>query len=245
MKNTLARTAFTLATAFLLIHFTTLTAQNTVLGTYALSLNGNNTGSFLTLQQAGAQYQIVIKAPNASDVQANVEVAGETLMGKDENGTVFAIMEYNNNLVLQYGTLYTFVMTKIAATPTTNASQAKPVSQVQTTNSLSPLAAKFKDRQLIYLYTGNGYSTKKRIFLYANGTFVSDSDESYSSNDAYSNFNYAGANQSAGKQRWDVKEQNGAAYLILGSNNYRISYNEKNQLLLNGNRYFNVELSYR
>lgn len=111
--------------------------------------------------------------------------------------------------------------------------------------SVSPLVLEWQQRiqgkQLLYLYTGNGYSEKTTIDLCRSGTFYYAGDGSYTSG-GYAQFSYVGQNANQGI--WKVLTKNGQAVLVLFFNNntiaeYALSKRPAaNEIGLNGKRYF-------
>jgi hypothetical protein len=96
-------------------------------------------------------------------------------------------------------------------------------------------------KRLTYLYTGSGYSEKKVILLCSTGRYERSGDDSYISNDAYSNFSAAGQNGNQGT--WKIISRSNQAFLLLLSDNgstqeYSIVPKTSGQLLLSNKRYF-------
>jgi hypothetical protein len=110
---------------------------------------------------------------------------------------------------------------------------------------LAPVAVEWQQRiqgkQLLYLYTGNGFSEKASIDLCPSGAFYYTGDGSYKSG-GYAQFSYAG--QEANEGIWKVWVKNGQPVLVLFFNNntiaeYALSKRQAgNEIGLNGKRYF-------
>ena len=110
---------------------------------------------------------------------------------------------------------------------------------------LAPVAVEWQQRmqgkQLLYLYTGNGFSEKATIDLCPSGAFYHAGDGSYTSG-GYAQFSYAG--QEANEGIWKVWMKNGQPVLVLFFNNntiaeYALSKRQAgNEIGLNGKRYF-------
>lgn len=109
----------------------------------------------------------------------------------------------------------------------------------------SPLAEQWKqqllNKKLTYLYTGNGFSEKKVLRLCSNGRFTFSSDDSYLSNDAYSNFSAAGSDGSQGS--WKVVARGNQAILRLQADQgtakeYTLAPKASGEIYLNQQRYF-------
>lgn len=97
------------------------------------------------------------------------------------------------------------------------------------------------NKQLLYLYTGNGLSDKITIDLCKNGSFEYYSDSSYMSG-GYSQLSYAGSNSKSGN--WRIISKNTSPVLLLffsgGSiHQYTLAPRETGGgIALNGRRYF-------
>jgi hypothetical protein len=99
------------------------------------------------------------------------------------------------------------------------------------------------NKQLLYLYTGNGMSEKTTIDLCANGRFQYDSNDSYSSGGYFSDqLNYAGSNAESGS--WKVISKNSFPVLMLFYGDGRViehsitARQAGNEINLSGRRYF-------
>lgn len=90
-------------------------------------------------------------------------------------------------------------------------------------------------KHLLYLYTGNGYSERLDLFLYANRAFSTRSDTSSLS------MNGSGATAGGGEGRWSI---NGQGQLVLQYHNgnqqvYQLAPRQaSNEISLNGKRFF-------
>jgi len=97
------------------------------------------------------------------------------------------------------------------------------------------------NKQLLYLYTGNGLSDKITIDLCPNGRFKYQSDGSYTSG-GYAQFSYAGTDANSGS--WKVVSKNTLPVLVLFFNNGEVTEytlanrSAGNEINLNGKRYF-------
>jgi hypothetical protein len=101
---------------------------------------------------------------------------------------------------------------------------------------------KLKGKQLLYLYTGNGYSEKYSYDLCVNNTFVLAGDNVHTSTDYNSNTSLAYA--SSGNGTWKIDSHSGGAVLILTHNDGQIksipitARKASNEVGLNGDRFF-------
>ncbi|NDD30928.1 MAG: hypothetical protein EB084_21945, partial [Proteobacteria bacterium] len=99
----------------------------------------------------------------------------------------------------------------------------------------SGLAAALSGKHLLYLYTGNGYSERKDLYLYRNGQFVYRADASSLS------MNGSGAVAGGSDGQWTVS---GDGQLVLQFNSGSVSRftvtpgNAGNEIKLNGMRVF-------
>lgn len=97
------------------------------------------------------------------------------------------------------------------------------------------IAAALSGKHLLYLYTGNGYSERKDLFLYPNGQFVYRADASSLS------MNGSGAIAGGSDGQWSVSAD---GQLVLQFNDGSVSQftiapgNAGNEILLNGRRVF-------
>ena len=98
-----------------------------------------------------------------------------------------------------------------------------------------PYAAALRGKHLVYLYTGNGYSERKDLYLLASGAFVTRADASSLS------MNGSGVTASNADGTWTVS---GDGRLVLRFNNGNVSSmtiapgKASNEVLLNGMRFF-------
>lgn len=115
-------------------------------------------------------------------------------------------------------------------------------SKPQTSGIAEQWKQKIRGKRLDYYYTGNGLADHYIIHVCSNGSFVYKNDNSYSSNNAYSDFSYAGAGKDAGT--WQVLPRGAQAVLVLRFSDGRVwEYplspgKASNEILLNGKRYF-------
>lgn len=134
----------------------------------------------------------------------------------------------------QYSSEYTTLIKSIA-----NSIQ---FSKPQTSGIAEQWKQKIKGKRLDYYYTGNGMADHYIIHVCSEGTFVYKNDNSYSSNNAYTDFSYASAGNDAGK--WQVIARGAQPVLILRFNDGRVwefpmsAGKAGNEILLNGKRYF-------
>ena len=134
----------------------------------------------------------------------------------------------------QYGTEYTSLIKSVA--------NSVQFSKPQTSSLAEQWKQKIKGKRLDYYYTGNGMADHYIIHICSEGTFVYKNDNSYSSNNAYTDFSYASAGADAGK--WQVVAKGAQPTLILRFNDGRVwEYplspgKAGNEILLNGKRYF-------
>lgn len=134
----------------------------------------------------------------------------------------------------QYGSEYTTLIKSIA--------NSVQFSKPQTSSLAEQWKQKIKGKRLDYYYTGNGLADHYIIHVCSEGTFVYKNDNSYSSNNAYTDFSYASAGADAGK--WQVVAKGAQPTLILRFNDGRVwEYplspgKAGNEILLNGKRYF-------
>lgn len=105
---------------------------------------------------------------------------------------------------------------------------------------------RLNDRQLLFLNTEGGGSTKITLNLYANGSYSYQSSSSYSSG-GYADFSYADQNADNGK--WTVVAKGNGAALQLSSSksghktDYALQSGASDgQVLLNGRKYFLREI---
>lgn len=107
--------------------------------------------------------------------------------------------------------------------------------QPQATTASSAWDSALRGKHLLYLYTGNGYSERKDIFLFRNGTFAQRVNMSSSSMSGH------GAAGGAADGTWKVT---GAGQLVMSfydgrSANYALTARQaSNEVGLNGQRYF-------
>ncbi len=134
----------------------------------------------------------------------------------------------------QYGAEYTSLVKSVA--------NSVQFSKPQTSSLAEQWKQKIKGKRLDYYYTGNGMADHYIIHVCSEGTFVYKNDNSYSSNNAYTDFSYASAGADAGK--WQVVARGAQPTLILRFNDGRVwEYplspgKAGNEILLNGKRYF-------
>lgn len=134
----------------------------------------------------------------------------------------------------QYGAEYTSLIKSVA--------NSVQFSKPQTSSLAEQWKQKIKGKRLDYYYTGNGMADHYIIHICSEGTFVYKNDNSYSSNNAYTDFSYASAGADAGK--WQVVAKGAQPTLILRFNDGRVwEYplspgKAGNEILLNGKRYF-------
>ncbi len=134
----------------------------------------------------------------------------------------------------QYGADYTSLIKSVA--------NSVQFSKPQTSSLAEQWKQKIKGKRLDYYYTGNGLADHYIIHICSEGTFVYKNDNSYSSNNAYTDFSYASAGADAGK--WQVVAKGTQPTLILRFNDGRVwEYplspgKAGNEILLNGKRYF-------
>ena len=134
----------------------------------------------------------------------------------------------------QYGADYTSQIKSVA--------NSVQFSKPQTSSLAEQWKQKIKGKRLDYYYTGNGLADHYIIHICSEGTFVYRNDNSYSSNNAYTDFSYASAGADAGK--WQVVDRGAQPTLILRFNDGRVwEYpmspgKAGNEILLNGKRYF-------
>ena len=134
----------------------------------------------------------------------------------------------------QYGADYTSLIKSVA--------NSVQFSKPQTSSLAEQWKQKIKGKRLDYYYTGNGLADHYIIHICSEGTFVYKNDNSYSSNNAYTDFSYASAGADAGK--WQVVAKGTQPTLILRFNDGRVwEYpmspgKAGNEVLLNGKRYF-------
>ena len=134
----------------------------------------------------------------------------------------------------QYGADYTSLIKSVA--------NSVQFSKPQTSSLAEQWKQKIKGKRLDYYYTGNGMADHYIIHICSEGTFVYKNDNSYSSNNAYTDFSYASAGADAGK--WQVVAKGAQPTLILRFNDGRVwEYpmspgKAGNEILLNGKRYF-------
>ena len=134
----------------------------------------------------------------------------------------------------QYGADYTSLIKSVA--------NSVQFSKPQTSSLAEQWKQKIKGKRLDYYYTGNGMADHYIIHICSEGTFVYKNDNSYSSNNAYTDFSYASAGADAGK--WQVVAKGTQPTLILRFNDGRVwEYpmspgKAGNEVLLNGKRYF-------
>ena len=134
----------------------------------------------------------------------------------------------------QYGAEFTSLIKSVA--------NSVQFSKPQTSSLAEQWKQKIKGKRLDYYYTGNGMADHYIIHLCSEGTFVYKNDNSYSSNNAYTDFSYASAGADAGK--WQVVAKGTQPTLILRFNDGRVwEYplspgKAGNEILLNGRRYF-------
>ncbi|MDX2070679.1 MAG: hypothetical protein SFV55_19785 [Haliscomenobacter sp.] len=134
----------------------------------------------------------------------------------------------------QFGAEYTSLVKSVA--------NSVQFSKPQTSSLAEQWKQKIKGKRLDYYYTGNGMADHYIIHICSEGTFVYKNDNSYSSNNAYTDFSYASAGADAGK--WQVVAKGTQPTLILRFNDGRVwEYpmspgKAGNEILLNGKRYF-------
>ena len=134
----------------------------------------------------------------------------------------------------QYGADYTSQIKSVA--------NSVQFSKPQTSSLAEQWKQKIKGKRLDYYYTGNGLADHYIIHICSEGTFVYRNDNSYSSNNAYTDFSYASAGADAGK--WQVVDRGAQPTLSLRFNDGRVwEYpmspgKAGNEILLNGKRYF-------
>jgi hypothetical protein len=134
----------------------------------------------------------------------------------------------------QYGAEYTTLIKSVV--------NSVQFSKPQTSSLAEQWKQKIKGKRLDYYYTGNGMADHYIIHICSEGTFVYKNDNSYSSNNAYTDFSYASAGADAGK--WQVVAKGTQPTLILRFNDGRVwEYplspgKAGNEILLNGRRYF-------
>ena len=134
----------------------------------------------------------------------------------------------------QYGADYTSLIKSVA--------NSVQFSKPQTSSLAEQWKQKIKGKRLDYYYTGNGLADHYIIHICSEGTFVYKNDNSYSSNNASSDFSYASAGADAGK--WQVVAKGTQPTLMLRFNDGRVwEYpmspgKAGNEILLNGKRYF-------
>lgn len=111
----------------------------------------------------------------------------------------------------------------------------------------SPAAEQWRNRlngkQLLYLYTGNGYSEKQTFDLCSNGTFISGGDTSASSSGGFSG-DFSAVTQGGGSGTWRVGAEGSQVVLVF---NYRNGNTSRftvstapngTSVLLNNKKYF-------
>lgn len=111
----------------------------------------------------------------------------------------------------------------------------------------SPAAEQWRNRlngkQLLYLYTGSGYSEKKTFDLCSNGTFISGGDTSASSSGGFGG-DFSAVTQGGGSGTWRTGSEGGQVVLIFTFRNgskSRFSLAAApngTSVLLNGKKYF-------
>lgn len=111
----------------------------------------------------------------------------------------------------------------------------------------SPAAEQWRNRlngkQLLYLYTGSGYSEKKTFDLCSNGTFISGGDTSASSSGGFGG-DFSAVTQGGGSGTWRTGSEGGQVVLIFTFRNgstSRFSLEvapNGTSVLLNGKKYF-------
>jgi hypothetical protein len=111
----------------------------------------------------------------------------------------------------------------------------------------SPAAEQWRNRlngkQLLYLYTGSGYSEKKTFDLCSNGTFISGGDTSASSSGGFGG-DFSAVTQGGGSGTWRTGVESGQVVLIFTFRNGSTSRfslataPNGTSVLLNGKKYF-------
>ncbi|MEI7581494.1 hypothetical protein [Runella sp.] len=111
----------------------------------------------------------------------------------------------------------------------------------------SPAAEQWRNRlngkQLLYLYTGSGYSEKKTFDLCSNGTFISGGDTSASSSGGFGG-DFSAVTQGGGSGTWRTGSEGGQVVLIFTFRNGSTSRfslataPNGTSVLLNGKKYF-------
>jgi hypothetical protein len=111
----------------------------------------------------------------------------------------------------------------------------------------SPAAEQWRNRlngkQLLYLYTGSGYSEKKTFDLCSNGTFISGGDTSASSSGGFGG-DFSAVTQGGGSGTWRTGSEGGQVVLIFTFRNGSTSWfslataPNGTSVLLNGKKYF-------
>lgn len=111
----------------------------------------------------------------------------------------------------------------------------------------SPAAEQWRNRlngkQLLYLYTGSGYSEKKTFDLCSNGTFLSGGDTSANSSGGFGG-DFSAVTQGGGSGTWRTGSEGGQVVLIFTFRNGSTSRfslaaaPNGTSVLLNGKKYF-------
>ncbi len=116
-------------------------------------------------------------------------------------------------------------------------------SKPQTSPAAEQWRSRLNGRQLLYLYTGNGYSEKKTFDLCSNGTFISGGDTSASSSGGFGG-DFSAVTQGGGSGTWRVGAEGNQTVLVFSFRNGNTSRftlapaPNGTSVLLNGKKYF-------
>jgi hypothetical protein len=154
------------------------------------------------------------------------------------------------SLLSPYGGGVTFTTIAPRAEHTTELPQtlkSMAASATFSKSQTSPAAEQWRNRlngkQLLYLYTGNGYSEKQTFDLCSNGTFISGGDTSASSSGGFSG-DFSAVTQGGGSGTWRVGAEGNQVILVF---NYRNGNTSRftvatapngTSVLLNNKKYF-------
>jgi hypothetical protein len=229
------------------------TAEN---GGFQLKKNGESAQLGITAHPYGSLEEIRKNAVDVYDASSNTSLKAQVSRYGDKGlfirfvGTVQGnevAIETISLLSPNGGGVHVVGATQGNALPEANREALKSVANsVQFLKPmLAPIAVEWQQRiqgkQLLYLYTGNGFSEKATIDLCPSGAFYYTGDGSYTSG-GYAQFSYAG--QEANEGIWKVWVKNGQPVLVLFFNNntiteYALSKRQaENEIGLNGKRYF-------
>ncbi|MDX1906518.1 MAG: hypothetical protein SF053_05730 [Bacteroidia bacterium] len=139
------------------------------------------------------------------------------------------------------------VSLEVTRTPYKALPAAPVVTQAPAGTSTGPAATQWQQRlagkQLLYLYTGNGYSEKSTLDLCPDGTFTAGGDAHYISTGGGDVFTYSG-DDGTRRGTWQIAQQGGSPVLRLsfGQGGVRTfaltSRQASNEIGLDGKRYF-------